>query len=282
MKKLIDWLSKHRLINIQIALIYFLFMVLSHDTATKIADWLKRTLTLQTYNLVITIAVTICLILMMTYIIRVIPEIKAYRKKLIYPVVSILLMIVAYKFLLVVNIEAIHFFQYALLAILIFPLIKSYGDTVIWATLLGIVDETYQYIILNPAFQYFDFNDIILNLLGAGLGVSIMALFVLSDSSELLHRKLFSPGIITVVLITLLMGILVSLNILKLYPDESPTNNFFSIILNRAQPSGTFWTELYGDRVYHILSPREGIIIILALLFFYKTLDYHTEFEVES
>ena len=279
---MIDWLSKHRLINIQIALIYFLFIVLSHDTATKIADWFKRTLTLPTYNLVITIIVIVCLILMMTFIIRAIPEIKGFRKKLIYPVVSILLMIVAYKYLLVVNIEAIHFFQYALLALLIFPLIKSYGDTVIWATLLGTVDETYQYIILNPAFQYFDFNDIVLNLLGAGLWVSIIALFCLSGSSKLLHRKLFSPGIITVILITVLMGILFFLNILKLYPDESPTNNFFSIILNRAQPSGTFWTELYGDRVYHILSPREGMIIILALLIFYKTLDYHTELKVKS
>ena len=282
MKKMIDWLSKHRLINIQIAIIYFLFIVLSHDTATKIADWLKRTLTLQTYNLVITIAVIVCLILMMTFIIRAIPEIKAYRKKLIYPVVSILLMIVAYKYLLIVNIEAIHYFQYAIMALLIFPLIKSYGDTVIWATLLGTVDETYQYIILNPTFQYFDFNDIVLNLLGAGLWVSIIALFSLSDSFKLLHRKLFSPGVITVILITLLMGILLLLNILKLYPDESPTNNFFSIILNRAQPSGTFWTELYGDRVYHVLSPREGIIIILALLFFYKTLDYYTELKAES
>jgi VanZ family protein len=83
--------------------------------------------------------------------------------------------------LVVFNVENIHFPQYAVLTLTIFALFKHFGATVFWVTLSGVFDEGYQYFVLyrNNNIVYLDFNDIVLNLIGAGIGVALI--YTLSD-----------------------------------------------------------------------------------------------------
>lgn len=85
--------------------------------------------------------------------------------------------------------EAIHFIQYAFLAIPVFALTLRPSQTVFWAALMGALNEAYQYFVLYPDNRevYFDFDDIVLNLIRAGIGV--VMIFTLSDAGPLLPQK---------------------------------------------------------------------------------------------
>ena len=88
--------------------------------------------------------------------------------------VWITLAVLAHYLLFVSNIEAVHYPQYAILAIMIYALTGGETVSVVLATLLGAIDEANQYFILYAGRSdlYMDYNDIILNLLGAVFGIA--------------------------------------------------------------------------------------------------------------
>ena len=91
-----------------------------------------------------------------------------------YLFLAITLTAACVPWLIVVNSEMIHFAQYALLGVLLFPLVRSYWLTVVVGTLLGAIDEGIQYWVWTPDMHYFDFNDVLFNLLGTVLGVLLI------------------------------------------------------------------------------------------------------------
>jgi hypothetical protein len=82
------------------------------------------------------------------------------------------LTVAAQQLLLVSNIELIHFPQFALIAALL--LASGIGPSGAWlgATFAGLLDESYQHLILykDVPNTYFDYNDIFLNAIGAAWG----------------------------------------------------------------------------------------------------------------
>ena len=83
--------------------------------------------------------------------------------------------VAAQESLLVSNVELIHFPQFALLAGLI--LAAGLGAETAWllATVAGIADETYQYLVLYAGVPniYLDYNDMVLNAIGAAYAVCL-------------------------------------------------------------------------------------------------------------
>jgi hypothetical protein len=81
------------------------------------------------------------------------------------------------RWLLVSNIELIHFPQFGLLAALLFA--AGLGPQAAWigATFSGVLDETYQHLVVYAQVPgtYFDYNDIVLNALGAAWAVAMLA-----------------------------------------------------------------------------------------------------------
>jgi hypothetical protein len=74
--------------------------------------------------------------------------------------------------LIVASVETVHYPQYAVLAALLVR--GGLGLETAWAvaTMLGVIDETFQYLVLpRGTFDYLDWNDIVLNALGAALGL---------------------------------------------------------------------------------------------------------------
>jgi len=75
----------------------------------------------------------------------------------------------AYQFLIVANIELIHFPQYALMAGLLLAGGNSAGLAWAASVAAGVVDETYQHLVIYAGRPntYLDFNDMVLNAIGA-------------------------------------------------------------------------------------------------------------------
>ena len=187
--------------------------------------------------------------------------------------ITILAMILALFTMMVVNMEAIHYLQYAILAVLIFPLVQRYEDAFIGATILGMVDEMYQYLVLNPSFKYFDFNDIILNMLGAGACLLVMAAASFPESRN--PRKWYRSSSYFFIGIIILLGIIISGNFpVTFFPVPVDPNGWHWFSLYRQNLPDQFWTFLYGSRYYHILRPWEGIMVMSVLTFFYARIDY--------
>lgn len=270
---MITYLTQHKTIAILLLIAYFLGLVYFHDAATVVADWLKYKLTLRYYNLSLLLS-GLALSLVTGYFL--------WRKILKHPerrmffrwfLITNLAMILALFTMMVVNMEAIHYPQYAFLAILVFPVVRRYEDAFIMTTILGMVDEIYQYLILNPAFKYFDFNDISLNMLGAGAGLLIIAAYYLPVSN--FPNKWYYSSSFYFLCLLISLGIIFSWNFaVSFFPVTESHEGYHWFSLYRENLTNQFWTHIYSNRYYHILRPWEGIVLMSVLTIFYAQIDY--------
>lgn len=269
---MIHYLSQHKLTAWLIFIAYFLGLVYFHETATDIADWLKYQLTLRVYNVMLLISGLSLSLMTAYYLWRRVVKHPERRIFLLGFLATILLMTLALFTLMVVNMEAIHYVQYGILAVLLFPLVKRYEDAFVGTVVLGLVDEVYQYLVLNPDFKYFDFNDIILNMLGAGAGLLAMAALV--SPSTLHPRRWYRSSAFIFSCIVLIMGSVFSCSgVVSFFPGENAQHGPYWFSLYRKELPESFWTYLYHNRYYHILRPWEGIILMMLLTGFYALID---------
>lgn len=143
--------------------------------------------------------------------------------------------------LIVVNgIEAIHYPQYALMAWLLVRAGPGLERSWIAATALGTVDEIWQWQTLRRAVPgYLDWNDILLNAVGAALGVLIVVRLRRAPSAETLLPAAWVAGAVaTAGLVALLSGPLVEHPFYRLTP---------------------------GGRWFHLMSPFEAVWCLAAV-----------------
>jgi len=126
---------------------------------------------------------------------------------------------------------------------------------------------------LNPYFKYFDFNDIVLNMLGAGAGLLVMAAASFPESQK--PCKWYRSSSYFFIGIIILLGIIISGNFpVTFFPVPVDHNGWHWLSLYRQNIPDQFWTYLYGSRYYHILRPWEGIMIMVGLTIIYARIDY--------
>jgi hypothetical protein len=89
-------------------------------------------------------------------------------------ILVVALMYVADHYLIVNNIERIHFPQYAMLALLLGLSLRNEMLIFFVTTFAGFVDEFLQFAMDPMKTNYLDFNDIVLNILGAAAGVVLL------------------------------------------------------------------------------------------------------------
>lgn len=169
----------------------------------------------------------------------------------------------------VINIEAIHFIQYGILAILIHPITNNFMATHLWCLILGIVDEAYQYFYLAPdATFYFDMNDVITNIAGAGFGIFFW--MTMKKHTSLSSNNHLLPAILSGFLAAILL-------FLFLFLDP---NHPFSVL---KKPIDVFWTPIHGSSDYfHIIGMVEGLLLVAAIMFIYHRLYKWTAFKMRS
>ena len=102
-----------------------------------------------------------------------------------------LLTMASQRWLLVSNIELVHFPQFALIAVLF--LAAGVAPKVAWlcGSVAGLLDETYQHLVLYAGVPntYFDVNDIVLNAIGAAWGVCLFGANRMAGEGPIVGRS---------------------------------------------------------------------------------------------
>ncbi len=210
------------------------------------------------YNLFVMSVACILLLVVSLVVLR---KLRAHpeRKKIgAYYIANTILAAIIINLLFVINIEVVHFPQYAMFAILIFPLVGTYTGSLAWATIGGMLDEAYQYFYLAPKdTSYYDLNDVVTNLCGAVFGLLILATFKIKEYNQF-RIKTSSIWIgLSLVILAVVMAHLSG--VLSIYPSEDRPYHIL-----REWPPG-FWSHVNPDVTYHVIRPIEGVIITVLL-----------------
>jgi hypothetical protein len=187
--------------------------------------------------------------------------------------VLLVLMYFSDRYLIVNNAERIHFPQYAILALLLGFSLRS--DVLIFfvTSFAGFVDEFLQFVMNPVATNYLDFNDIVLNILGAALGVAfLLALRRPAIVERTAYEKRFKlvfllsmAGMALIVITALALGRIVML------VEHVEQRSVFDIVDDKLsfilsfERHDQFWQKSYFGKVFHVLSPAEGLAIIAGL-----------------
>ena len=277
MDRLIAWFSRRKVLTVILASAYLAIVILLHNEVSGFSDWLVSKISFRVYNdLIFWISMVMLVIFEGFLLIRILEGGQRFLK-IIYWIFTTFLVVISYQMLIVFNVEVIHFPQYALLAFPIFALLRHFGGTVFWVTLSGAIDEAIQYFVLHPE-TCFDFNDIILNSIGAGIGlVLICVLWTPRSEPPTLHEKpsgkLNRYLIIAITAWILLGGILLyAMGILRFSPEANSPNVL--IVLSSQPPPTQFWLNPSRGKPYHQSHPIEGIFFSAFLIGCYSLMDY--------
>jgi hypothetical protein len=273
MAKFIQWLGRNKILAILLAIVVYFSIVAFHQLITDLAIRLRNAIGRDRYNEYLAYSFLALLMIVVAMLFYHSFRSRQRYVKLAFSVGVTALIVFSFRFLMVYSIEAIHFVEYMLVAVLLLTVLKSYGETVFWVTILGILDELFQYRFLNPTFEYLDFNDITLNLLGAGAGAVIVFVFCL-DTIDIRQVKWYrSPAFLTGMGLLTAFFILILSGKMSIDPvDASVSSTWFS--LNRKSMPNEFWTTAYPGRIFHVLRPFEGIAVMVFLWTGFSMLDH--------
>ena len=255
---------------ILLTVIFYLSTVLPHEYIGGEINEVFEDLTRAQYNRIILIVLCVGVLLYSIVIIRSLLKHKERMTKgLLYLIITIIFCAICMRYLTVINIEAIHFLQYGLLSITVFQLVKRYDYTIWIILLMGFFDESYQHFYLTPnTFAHLDFNDMFLDLVGAGFGLS--SLYCLNQSSEPKNSKI-GNGILVAYAILIVTGIILYVTgMMRIWPTVS--EELAPIQIMQKELSG-FWQTYRKVHQYHIMRPLEGVLILIATAIFYTRLD---------
>jgi VanZ like family. len=269
MTKWIEGLAERKAFNISLLLLYFIAVVLPHKRfGTFINDVVFQTLSRDQSNLMIAIVVSLTILLFGYFWWIRIGGLKDRRSLIYMMMLNVIMAIVLINTMFVNNVEAIHFLQYFIFALLLFPLIGNYQSTLICGTLLGVLDESHQYFYLSPLdTAYFDFNDIVTDIVGVVFGLLFLRSYGIEAQSQ--FRFWHSTGFKGIVILILIFASTHLLGWISIYPNADRPFH-----LLREWPPG-FWSIISGNKVhseisYHVLRPLGGTVLTIALLWIYS------------
>ena len=272
MRSLINYLYRHSFIALVLATVYFLSVVLPHEAFGEwIAEHIGRPLGRERFNNVVLITAAVGLSILARFVTNQLRGQAAIQRKniLIALVYVIALIVVAYCTLMVINVEMIHLLQYAIMAILLMPIFKNHFDVFCIATIMGALDEWYQYVILAPEKNdYFDFNDVILNMLGVMLG--LIFLRVMDYKSSAASRFASKAGFIGLIAVSAMTFLMYFNGIISFLPPEGDMPNLIFSFTKVHYPD--FWHKVPLAKPFHVVKPLEAFFLISVLTYIWYSI----------
>ena len=184
--------------------------------------------------------------------------------------------------------EYVHYPQYALLAVMLVSWQDPHrekwpiANLIFWGTALGIVDELNQYLFVCPSYgDYLDFNDFLLNELGVVAGLLLVYGFreqgaKVTALSPIYKTRAFK----TIIICSTMILVLMATDRLRVTPPKKIPPGGISMATGRTviylerKPGITGdWNHLADGRVYYVLSPLAGLILLFALGFLFASFD---------
>lgn len=281
MIKILHFLAERKALNIGLGIIVYLLVTLPHELVGVTIAGLFKGVPRSQYDLTILILSVAILFSFGIYLFSQIKKLDKPQYPLAFFVFCLLCMVVSLHMLIIVNIEIIHFIQYAMLAILLFPLNKNFFTTIVLVLFLGAIDEAYQYYYLSPErTNYYDFNDVILNLLGAAMGMIFLRSHrgintLLTDMATSFKKVWGTYFSICLVLVLLIWQKEIVQNFINALHLNFDWYGFGSVLIRI--PTTSFWTEIPPQILYHVVQPVEGFFIVTILLFVFTYLYKQAE-----
>lgn len=271
MNKFIAWLRANPIWNIIIVCIYYPLVVLPHEWVGLRTVDIFGGFTRDTYNAIILGIVLVGLAIYFIPLFRNIRKGTRQKQQWFYFGFTVLLATYLINALFVINIEVAHFLQYGIFAILCFPLVNNYLLTLIWVTLLGSIDEAYQYFYLAPfRTQYYDFNDVVTNLCGGAFGLVYLRSFEVQGEYVDVQAFLKSKTLWALVGCVLVYFGFLSTDILDLYPAEGVNPKKSDIYYMVKKIPESFWITVHPNVTYHVMLPLEGTLWTIGLWIMYR------------
>jgi hypothetical protein len=281
MNGILQFLHKHKWISITAGSITFTATVLLHKTVANLSLDIERKVTYVSYNKGWGLFAIISLTLISLAVF-----IKIFKSgdkgfKILFLILTAVLIVAAHIIVLAVNLEYIHIMQFSLLVFPVFALSMRFGETVFWIGLMGTVDELYQYyVVWWPHQSYFDFNDITMDIVGGVFMLFLIYLWLREDvyfapkrNQQTKWYKSYAP---TIAAILILLALLANITgILRFYPQEVGGSDRQSIILlSNDPPAPQFWSVFEKGKIYHIQGALEWIALLILLTVLYSLLDW--------
>ncbi len=266
--KLINWLKLHKALNLALVFIYGIALIFFHDFFVGLSYNAMNKLSLPVYNKVVLIfSATLSIGILAYFLFKLFRTTENKNRKLFFLLVTFALIALHYKFLFEMNIEIIHVVEFAFLSLLLFPLLGSFGTSVVFTLPFIFVNEWYQYVVLYPNYiHYFEFNDIVIDLLGCGMAMIFLWIAGVKPTKNLV-------GFISLTLIDVLFIVLLVTCVFALYPSTECENTF--LVLNQLPNPHLFWqTHVYGA-IYHVMKPVEGMLAINLVCLFFTAADFY-------
>jgi len=272
-KRGIDWLSARKLLNIIFVIIYSLAILFLHDPIVKIVLQTKDSLTLPVFNAVVSVTSVALLIVFLAVLLNQLFK-KSHDRilKLFFLFITSGWMILHSRIMFEMSIEIIHSFEYSILAFLLFPFFSRFGAAVIFAIPVMLIDEWIQYQVIYKGFvEYFELNDILMDVFGCGFMMLIIWIFGIESNGI---KKPFwkTPEYIFLLVLFMFTALSIATCFLSLYDTTQCSNTWFP--LNQLKNPDSFWqTHPIHGSVYHVMKPIEGFIAIIAACLFFSSID---------
>lgn len=267
----LQWFIQHRLINVLLVISYVLFLVFAHEWFVNLSVEVMRSLSLPVYNQLVAGVTTIAAVAVVVLVARAISrKVKIQRSGLLFLGFTLAALIIHFFVFTEMNVEFIHAVEYGILAVLIFPMVGRFSAVIIYSFPVMLFDEWYQYQVLFDWVEYFDFNDILLDLLGAGLFLAVIKTFIQEPEQPTALAKRPEVYVLLLMAITAMMMLLSSAVVP--YPEDAASKTW--LVLNAIEEPYGFWRvhPLIGS-TYYVLEPIPGLITVFSVCLFYLAMD---------
>ena len=274
---LLQWIHAHKAFAWPLVFLYTLAVTFPH---VIVQDWVRAGIgsTPQDFERFYVRAAITAIVVVVIVTISYLVALRNHpaRRDLLFAGAGTLgLSCLAWKYLSVNNSELIHFVQYAIPGFVLISLTRSFTDSLAWILIMAGVDEGYQFWGINPTWSNpWDFNDIVMDLLGGALGVLFGLGFLRTAPAQSFNWR--RPGILTLASIYATGACLVAAGFVRLYEDKVDPNYWFS--LSRMRNKGFwFYDATWGPRTVHTLAIEEGLVAVLLILALYSLFDRRHE-----
>jgi hypothetical protein len=270
--KSIRFLHEKPLFTISLLIIYTLSILFLHDTMVNLSVKIMNSMGLSSYNLFITIISSSVALVAGSVLTWLIIKNPSLRKLKISALIAILMaLLIHYIFLLEMNVEIIHALAYGGLAFLAYALTKRYGAALVFIVPVMLIDEWYQYKILYPHYvEYWELNDVLLDMLGAGFVLIILFIAEAphNKSKKITVRPEFWLGL------SMIFFFSVAVTFCLFATHETTACHHTIFVMSKiANPEVTWHIHGFTQKKYYILSPEQSIILMTLVSFAFMALD---------
>ncbi len=270
MDRLLSVLARRPALGWAVTFTYVVLVFLSHDEIQRLSKWLRDTLTPALWTPLVIAALVATTVVTTLLVERRLCHSAVRSEARIAWWTSVGLAVVCAIVLFAANAEAIHFAQYAILTVLLVGLVGRLSWAALLATLIGAADEAFQYAVLHSRWRVrFDTNDVVLNAVGAALGVALVLVFASVRRRRAGEPRPSLPHVLAPLALTLALvgggGLLAfGRGHLGLYREHAQPQTV--VLLSRSKRPVTRWKTPRRQRSHYVLHPGVALLVSVGIV----------------